>query len=451
MASSKVPLGPPTSGSEGTVLRYINGQAICQPTGPKAEIQSLLERYLLQKQSAMREQLENNSATTRAVQSAEKLRVEALQVVDHAINTLNLLTNDKWPVGDKTENMQFLQVRATNPERDELDAGRELLDRLERRKDILEDDRKQISLTLSQAASSQVEQCRAFAAVLKGLRDNGEGTKWQMLHRGAVVQVFLFPYDLSVLTRPTSVVRSSELRDATVDNSKGSNKYIAAIYPANSAKGMNVALKFPAGISKEVEGRWRLSAFLLGGVHLMSLSGIPPNPPLLAVLKCGSTQVQSAGVKVAVPPVVPSGLTDRAKCIDLCLKEAQKTIVSMVAFEAMMSDKPIQARHWAWGAGQHNSRPHYSKADATGKVTPQIRTVNLLKSSTVTIALEPLYVILGTPMTPLEELAASQMKHIVLTRLAGSYDPDLSAALVSSPQNATLLDQWLDWLTPLMP
>mmetsp|Transcript_4396 Transcript_4396/g.3573 ORF Transcript_4396/g.3573 Transcript_4396/m.3573 type:complete len:164 (+) Transcript_4396:3-494(+) len=135
----------------------------------------------------------------------------------------------------------------------------ELLERLERRKEILEDDREQIALTLSQAASSQVEQCRAFGAILKGLRDNGDGTKWQMLHRGAVVQVFLFPYDLSVLTRPPAMVRSSELRDATVDNSKGSNKYIAAIYPANSAKGINVAVKFPAGISREIEGRWRLS------------------------------------------------------------------------------------------------------------------------------------------------------------------------------------------------
>ncbi|KAF4705616.1 hypothetical protein FOZ63_027431 [Perkinsus olseni] len=186
---ANLPIAAPSAGPEGTVLRYINGQPICQPTGPKAEIQSLLERYLLQKQSALKEQLEKNSATTQAVQAAEKFRVEAIQVVDHAINTLNLLTNDKWPVGDKTDHMQFLQVRATNPERDELDVGTELMDRLHRRKQILKDNRDQISLTLTQAASSQVEQCRAFGNILVDLRDNCSGTKWQMLRRGPIVQV----------------------------------------------------------------------------------------------------------------------------------------------------------------------------------------------------------------------------------------------------------------------
>lgn len=44
------------------------------------------------------------------------------------------------------------------------------------------------------------------------------------------VQVFLFPYDLEVLHHSTTAaLRSSELRDATIDNSMGSSKYIAAM------------------------------------------------------------------------------------------------------------------------------------------------------------------------------------------------------------------------------
>ncbi|KAF4681593.1 hypothetical protein FOZ60_011935 [Perkinsus olseni] len=454
---ANLPIAAPSAGPEGTVLRYINGQPICQPTGPKAEIQSLLERYLLQKQSALKEQLEKNSATTQAVQAAEKFRVEAIQVVDHAINTLNLLTNDKWPVGDKTEHMQFLQVRATNPERDELDVGTELMDRLHRRKQILQDNRDQISLTLTQAASSQVEQCRAFGNILVDLRDNCSGTKWQMLRRGPIVQVFLFPYDLSVLRRSPASLRSSELRDATIDNSMGSSKYIAAIYPANSARGMDVALKFPASISREVEARMRLTIRIRPLKHEDTVEVKREMPTKRGKRKRGQDDgapVDQTRPKAEVPPVVPSS-AERAAAIDECLREAQKTIISMVSFEGMMNDRPVQARGWAWGSGQHESRPHYSKPDISGSTTPQIHLVYLPKSVQLTISLEPLHKLIEEPMSPLEELGAAEMKNRVLDRLAQSYDPELATMLTtpscSAPRkDTTLLDEWLNWLTPLI-
>ncbi|KAF4708373.1 hypothetical protein FOZ63_033127, partial [Perkinsus olseni] len=437
-----------SDGPEGTVLRYINGQPISQPTGPKAEIQSLLERYLLQKQSALKEQLEKNSATTQAVQAAEKFRVEAIQVVDHAINTLNLLTNDKWPVGDKMEHMQFLQVRATNPERDELDVGTELMDRLYRRKQILQDNRDQISLTLTQAASSQVEQCRAFGNILVDLRDNCSGTKWQMLRRGPIVQVFLFPYDLSVLRRSPASLRSSELRDATIDNSMGSSKYIAAIYPANSARGMDVALKFPASISREVEARMRLTIRIRPLTHEDTVEVKREMPTKRGKRKRGQDDgapVDQTRPKAEVPLVVSSS-AERAAAIDECLREAQKTIISMVSFEGMMNDRPVQARGWAWGSGQHESRPHYSKSDISGSTTPQIHLVHLPKSIQLTISLEPLHKLVEEPMLPLEALGAAEMKHRVLDRLAQSYDPELATMLMTascsaSRKDTTLLDE----------
>ncbi|KAF4685832.1 hypothetical protein FOZ60_006069 [Perkinsus olseni] len=441
-----------SDGPEGTVLRYINGQPICQPTGPKAEIQSLLERYLLQKQSALKEQLEKNSATTQAVQAAEKFRVEAIQVVDHAINTLNLLTNDKWPVGDKTDHMQFLQtalvllesymgecrsgVRATNPERDELDVGTELMDRLYRRKQILQDNRDQISLTLTQAASSQVEQCRAFGNILVDLRDSYSGTKWQMLRRGPIVQIFLFPYDLSVLRRSPASLRSSELRDATIDNSMGSSKYIAAIYPANSARGMDVALKFPASISREVEARMRLTIRIRPLTHEDTVEVKREMPTKRGKRKRGQDDgapVDQTRPKAEVPPVVPSS-AERAAAID------------EVSFEGMMNDRAVQASGWAWGSGQHESRPHYSKPDISGSTTPQIHLVHLPKSIQLTISLEPLHKLIEEPMSPLEELAAAEMKHRVLDRLAHSYDPELATMLTTpscsaSRKDTTLLDE----------
>ncbi|EER08519.1 hypothetical protein Pmar_PMAR019324 [Perkinsus marinus ATCC 50983] len=94
----------------------------------------------------------------------------------------------------------------------------------------------------------------------------------------------------------------------------------------------------------------------------------------------------------------------------MCLKEAQRTIVSMVAFEAMMSDNPLRASGWAWGSGQHQRRPHYSKPDINGIIKEQLHVVYLPKSIQVTMALEPLHKVMDNPMSPLEELGAAEMK-----------------------------------------